>query len=237
MPPSVNGLGPKPPREMFMNVRDIALWMRSAHADAHLARLRQQHGSKAFDLLYDELEDPWGAATKHYRYQRRKYAVLLSLLPARQYRHALDLGCGFGGMVRLLAPYAEEVLGLDISRPAIEQAKQLSIGFSNLHYEQADALALDPALNKRFDLVVLADALYYLSPLDDEVLKRVRERIVSLLTPGGVLLLANHFFFALDPDSRLSRHIHDSFRWASGLQLKAEYRKPFYLVGILENQS
>jgi predicted TPR repeat methyltransferase len=231
-------LGERPIRQFFMNLRDIAFWVRSARADAYLALLRDKHGTaRAFDLLYDRVEDPWGTGVAHYRYQRRKYDVLLSFLPKRHYRRALDLGCGRGEMTRRLAPQVDEVLGLDLSNPALEQARRLSANLPNVCYGQADVIALDSSLDGEFDLVVLADTLYYVSPLDDAVLKDLRESVVRLLAPGGTLLLANHFFSGFDQDSRTSRRIHDSFRWAPGLRLEAEHRRPFYLASLFERVS
>ena len=229
-----SGLGFDPRQQMFMTLRDIGFWVRSARADARLAHLRRQFGSRAFDPLYDQIEDPWGACVECYRYQRRKYDILLSLLPARHYANVVDLGCGRGEMTRRLAPYVGEVLGLDLSSSAVEQARRLSSGLPNIRYEWADVLALDPALDGQFDLVVLADTLYYLSPLNDALLKRVCERMAKLLAPAGVLLLVNHFFFGWDPDSRTSRTIHDVLRWWPRLHLHAEHQRPFYLTSILE---
>ncbi len=227
----------RPPRQLFMTLRDIALWVRSARVDAYVARLRNEHGSaRAFDLLYGQMEDPWAAGVARYRYQRRKYDILLSLVPRRRYRRVLDLGCGIGEMTRRLAPHVDEILGLDISDLAVEQARRRSANLPNVLYKQGDVLALDQSIDGQFDLVVLADTLYYLSPLDDAVLKRVRENVAGLLAPGGILLLADHFFSGFDRDSRTSRRIHDSFRWAAGLRLQIEHRRPFYLASLLERE-
>src|SRR5579863_1409496 len=90
---------PHPPRarKFFMSLRDISLWVRSARTDALLSRLRREHGAEhAFDLLYEQLHDPWACTSPHFRYQRLKYDTLLSLIPPRRYRSALDLGCGLG---------------------------------------------------------------------------------------------------------------------------------------------
>jgi hypothetical protein len=48
-----------------MILRDVAFWARSARADAHLGRLRDEHGTaRAFDLLYEKLEDPWATVSQ-----------------------------------------------------------------------------------------------------------------------------------------------------------------------------
>jgi hypothetical protein len=58
-------------------------------------------------------------------------------------------------------------------------------------------------------------------------------RIGRLLAPGGLCLLANHYFFAADPESRLSGRIHDAFAWSSSFALVSSHRRPFYLVSLL----
>src|SRR5260370_42356595 len=112
----------RPPRQLFMTLRDITLWVRSARVDAYVARLRNEHGNaRAFDLLYGQMEDPWAAGVPRYRYQRRKYDILLSFVPRRRYRRGLDLGCGIGEMTRRPGPPVGEYLGLDISGPSGER--------------------------------------------------------------------------------------------------------------------
>jgi len=81
---------------------------------------------------------------------------------------------------------------------------------------------------------VIADTLYYLSPLSDEVLQTVRERVAQLLVPGGILLLVNHFTLNLDPGSRWGPKIHRVFRSAPDFTAIHESRRPFYLASVFE---
>ena len=166
-----------------------------------IARLRATNGARAaFEAVYSRWNDPWMSASPRYRYQRRKYEQVVGLLSHRRFRRALDLGCGLGLLAQLLAPQVGELLGLDIAEAAIDRARQRAALFPNLHFEQADLLELPRSLNHRYDLVLLVDTLYYLSPLDDETLKRVAMRVADLLVPGGLCVLVNHYFFAADSD-------------------------------------
>jgi hypothetical protein len=82
--PSSVPLAP-PPRTFFMTVRDIAFWIRSARADARLNGCLHDVGNgQAFDRLYEAVRDPFGTELSQYRYQRRKYDSLLSMLPGRR---------------------------------------------------------------------------------------------------------------------------------------------------------
>lgn len=217
----------------FMRPRDIGLFLRSARTDALLLRLRAETGAEAaFDAVYRGA-DPWASGDPRYLYQRHKYDVLAALLPQRRVARALDLGCGHGLMARRLGDRADAVLGIDISGNAIDHARALHAGVPGLTFEQGSVLDLPARLDGQFGTIVLADTLYYLSPLDEDVLRHLAARMARLLAPSGVLLLANHFFFAADPDSRTSRRIHRAFAGSPGLTVVSEHRRPFYLVTVL----
>ena len=219
----------------FMSPRDIALFLRSARTDAAIGRNRGTIGDPAaFDAAYAS-GDPWASGDRRYLYQRRKYDILTALLPqGRRFGRVLDLGAGLGLLGRRIAEHADDVLGLDISQAAVEHARARHRDVANLRFEQGDIRDLPSSLNGTFDLVVIADTLYYLPhPLTDSALKAHALRAAALLAPGGICLLANHFFFAADPDSRISRRIHRAFGWSPGFDIVSEHRKPFYLVSLL----
>jgi SAM-dependent methyltransferase len=190
----------------------------------------------AFDEAY-EAGDPWASGDPRYLYQRRKYDVLVNLLPkGRRFADALDLGCGTGHLARRLAARADAVLGLDISAAAITQAHTAHADMPNMRFAQGDILHLPAELDGQFDLIVVADTIYYLPPpLDDALLNSLALRLASLLQPGGMCMIANHFFSGFDSDSRLSRRIHESFAASPAWRVVSSHRRPFYLVSLLEH--
>ncbi|MGH8137884.1 MAG: class I SAM-dependent DNA methyltransferase [Steroidobacteraceae bacterium] len=221
------------PPDFFMTLRDIAFWIRSARADSRFQRLRHARGAAAaFDELYEETNDPFGAEMRQYRYQQRKYDSLLSMLPRQPYRRVLDIGCGLGSLTRKLAPFAEHVLGTDISAAAIGQARKLSAAHPNIVYSQKNMLD-ETQGEPGFDLIVLADTLYYIEPLTEMGLKSIVRNVSSKLAPGGLLLVVDHYFFGIDKASRGTREIHDAFRWAPSLACAAEHRRAFFLATLL----
>jgi SAM-dependent methyltransferase len=217
-----------------MTPRDIGLFLQSARTDAKIKKLAGAGGqAAALEAVYAENADPWASGSPRYRYQRRKYEVLAGLLPARRFESALDLGCGLGLFCRHLADHADRVLGVDIAPSALAEAARRNADLPQIEYACHDILALPEELDGRFDLVAVADVLYYLSPLPDAVLKQMALRVARLLRPGGVCLLANHYFFRADPESRRSRRIHDAFAWCPELQVSAEHRHAFYITTLL----
>lgn len=218
-----------------MMPRDIGLFLQSAKTDARIAAVRSTGGARAaFEAAYSEREDPWASDNARYSYQRWKYESLMAALPpGRRFQRALDLGCGMGAMSLALTRVSDEVLGLDIAESAVTQARSRIGVRPGLQFAQGDLSSLDPALGSRFDLVVVADTLYYLDRVDDASLKAVATLVSGLLMPGGICLLANHYFFSGDKDSRLTRRIHDAFAWSPSLDLMSTRRRPFYLTSIL----
>jgi predicted TPR repeat methyltransferase len=217
--------------------RDIGHFLRSARADARIARLRRHDGARAaFEAVYAQSDDPWASASPRYRYQGLKYDKLIAVLPQRRYAAALDLGCGLGLLSQKLTTRAEHVLGVDIASAAIDHARRRGATFSNLKFEPGDILNLPATFDGKFDLVVVADVLYYLSPLDEVVLRSVARRIADLLSPGGHCLLANHFFFSADPDSKVSRRIHRAFLDCPRFAVLSEHCRAFFRATLFREQ-
>ncbi|MBI5834194.1 MAG: class I SAM-dependent methyltransferase [Armatimonadetes bacterium] len=230
------GLRPYPKPQFFMSLGDIRFWIDSAHTDSALARLRAEHGTAdGIDALYRERPDPWGATRTCYRYQRLKYERLTAFIPARRYERVLDLGCGIGAFTRHLAPHVGAITGVELSASGVQQARDLSVDHANADYRQGDVLHVGDAVGQStYDLVILADVLYYLSPLSAEVLDGVCASVAAAMEPGGVLLLANHCVGTPDAESRQTRFIHSRFRQSSAFRVLREAWRPFYLATILE---
>ena len=223
------------PKKFFMSLKDIAFWINSAKSDSSLAKTQETCDmQESFDTLYRAKADPWACSDKQYRYQLLKYAKLIALLPNRTYRKALDVGCGLGMLTRLLSPHVEKALGVELSAVAVENAISHSVSFSNLSFKQGDVLGLKSVAETGYDLIVLADVLYYLSPLDQKTKEEIIDIVIDLLEPGGVVLLANHFFFDMDPQSKIVRQLHASFSDSDALTLLHEDRQPFYLASVFQ---
>ncbi len=117
-------------------------------------------------------------------------------------RRVLDFGCGIGRVAAALAPHAREVIGVDVSKGMIAQARARASA-PNLRFEQSDGrtLALPGA---SIDLVVAADSLPFL--IRAGVLEAAMAEFARVLVPGGDLLVFNWSYrgddLADDADAR-----------------------------------
>jgi len=216
---------------------DIGLFLKSAYTDRLIGQWRSNEDARfAFEKAYGELDDPWASADPCYHYQAKKYAHLMECLPVgRRFARALDIGCGLGMLSVHLAERADQVIGIDIAQAAVNLAIGRASAYSNVTFQQANILDLPASIDGRFDLVVIADVLYYLhAPIRTTALKSLSMRIAQLLVPGGVCLLADHYFIAIDPASQLSRRIHNAFVHLPQFLVRLEDRRPFYIVTVLE---
>jgi ubiquinone/menaquinone biosynthesis C-methylase UbiE len=101
-------------------------------------------------------------------------------VPARG--HALDLGCGAGTYVRLLAGLGHHAIGLDYSLPSLARAADADPGGAG-RYVSGEAYAL-PVASAAFDLVVCIGVLQAL-----ESPERALDEMVRVVKPGGALVV------------------------------------------------
>ena len=106
----------------------------------------------------------------------------------------LSLGCGDGSIERRLAPHVGEILGLDISAVAIEQAqaKGRASGLGNLSFVvwQPENRSLQDL--GQFDVIA---AFAFLHHLDDSTIRDMLLAARKALRPGGL-------FYSADPSRR-----------------------------------
>lgn len=96
-------------------------------------------------------------------------------------KNALELGCGYGRIMKELAPYVESMVGIDISANSIDLAEKYLSNNPNCRALQMDAM--DIKLSDRFDAVLcLQNGLSAISAGDPLALML---RCLNLLAPGG----------------------------------------------------
>ena len=97
----------------------------------------------------------------------------------------LEVGCGTGPVSRALAHLSAgcEVHGIDPSPYFLAEARRLSEGISNLHYQQGDACHV-PFGRGTVDVVVFHTTLCHVPALDEALSEAHR-----VLRPGGQLVI------------------------------------------------
>ena len=75
-----------------------------------------------FDDVYRAKADPWNFQSSPY--EAAKYAATLAALPRPLYRNALEIGCSIGVLTAQLAARCEQLLSIDVSEQALDQARE-----------------------------------------------------------------------------------------------------------------
>jgi predicted TPR repeat methyltransferase len=147
-----------------------------------------------FEQLYRSNPDPWGFQTSVY--EQTKYRDSLDVLAGRHFASGLEVGCSIGVLTRMLASRCDGLLGVDIVEAPLAAARARCAGVSQVRFERMHIPQDWP--DEQFDLIVLSEVLYFLSP--DDIHHCVR-RVMDTLLPGGAVLLVNWVGETDDPSS------------------------------------
>lgn len=101
-------------------------------------------------------------------------------------KRILDAGCGKGVFSRAMASFGHQVDGIDSSEHAIELCTERA--GSKEHYAVSTLDAWHPAY--LYDVVYSVDVLFHI--MDDSVWEDSVRNLATLVTWGGLLLLADH---------------------------------------------
>lgn len=180
---------------------------------------------RIFDEVHAGADDPWSYTTSWY--ERRKRALTLAALPEESYASGLELGCSIGTLSEELAQRCQRFLGVDASSAALAQAAERLSRIPGAHTRHLTMPGEWP--EGTFDLVVLSETGYYLSP--DE-LGELLARIEASTRPGGTLLLCHWRHpisgWQLDADG-----VHAMARSQLGWPTHGLYREKDFMLEVL----
>lgn len=153
-----------------------------------------------FEAVFAQHSDPWGTYEKRDEALKRR-AILRAA--GRTRGRALELACGNGSNTRALQRRSLRLLALDGAPSAVRITRERA----NSHrVDVREALLPMDAPREPFDLIVIAEVLYYLRPSEiAQLARRLR------LAPGGRLVLAHHHIDFPDTSSRPAR-VHNLLR-------------------------
>lgn len=162
----------------------------SSHTDTQMQAVN--YAETYFDALYSGNSDPWQYQTRWY--EKRKRDMCLAVLPQAQYENAIELGCGNGVFSELLASRCQALLSMDGNKQAVQLAKQHLAESAHVNVIQGVIPDELPTAQPIFDLIIISEILYYLSPNDIET---VITWIKQNLAVGGTLLCC-HWRYAIE---------------------------------------
>lgn len=163
-----------------------------------------------FDDMYEIHLDPWNFGSSPY--EAAKYARTLAALPNAVYASGLEVGCSVGVLSALLAERCRHLLSLDVSELALERARVRCRSLPQVRFERRSLPQEFP--EGSFDLIVLSEVLYYLSPAD---LKTTLTRCVQALDPAGHLI-AVHWTPPVHDYPQTGDEVHAALLAAPGLR-------------------
>jgi predicted TPR repeat methyltransferase len=153
------------------------------HLIASLTRSNPERAPGQYiEKLFDGFANTFDSHLQSLKYETPR--DLLTLIaqrsaPASGKWDVLDLGCGTGLVGLAIAPYASQLVGVDLSARMLEKAQA-----RNLYHrlEHLDLLSMmQDEQSSSYDIVIAADSLIYLGKLDDVVREATR-----LLRRGGL---------------------------------------------------
>jgi predicted TPR repeat methyltransferase len=139
-----------------------------------------------FDRLYAANADPWKFETSVY--EQNKYSKTLDFFEHRHFRNAFEVGCSIGVFTKMLAPHCDTLLAVDLAARALSIATARCSALPHVNFQRLQLPREWPA-DKKFDLILLSEILYFLTP--PEIFEMARLACASL-TPDGWVLLVNY---------------------------------------------
>jgi LmbE family N-acetylglucosaminyl deacetylase/SAM-dependent methyltransferase len=134
-------------------------------------------------------EDPWQLNSNVF--ELRRYAIMLDMMIAHKpsqavrFESALEIGCAAGVFTQMMYPHCRSMHVIDVMPSFIERASARLKDCGNITWEVA-SISDDFAEGKTFDLIIVAEVLCYVA--DAATLRRVTERLSTMLAPGGLLI-------------------------------------------------
>lgn len=163
-----------------------------------------------FEQVFARDADPWSTFSNRDEAMKRR-AILHAVGPGLGGR-VLELGAGNGSNSVAIAPRALRLDATEATARGAELVEQRLFGVARARAIRLTVPAKLP--RPRYDIVVIAELLYYLSP---RTMARTAHDVADALAPGGQLVLAHHRIDFHD-FAQHAEGIHARFLRATGWQ-------------------
>jgi len=182
-----------------------------------------------FDRVYAENADPWGFATSEY--EAAKYRQTMATLDRSCYPASFEIGCSIGVLTALLATRCKQLLAVDVSDVALEQARRRCASLANIQFARMSLPAEYP--EGLYDLTILSEVGYYLNLRD---LATLAGLIRNHAAPRGQLLLV-HWTPVVEDYPLTGDQVHEYFLSLPQWICKAQFKAPHYRIELLERKA
>jgi len=181
-----------------------------------------------FERIYAANDDPWDFASSEY--EAEKYHATLAALPRENYKNAFEIGCSIGVLTAQLAARCGELLAVDVSEKALEQAKKRCANLPNVRLRRMRIPKEFP--DEIFDLILISEVGYYLAPAD---WLAAMDKVFARLADGGQVALV-HWTPPVHDYPQTGDAVHDSFaEYAIGkMQNLKSLRQEKYRLDVWE---
>jgi predicted TPR repeat methyltransferase len=159
----------------------------------NIERASVQYVEGLFDGYADKFDANLQQALKYEAPEKLVALVLQHSTPPAEKWNILDLGCGTGLAGAAIAPYARQLVGVDLSTKMLEKAHARNL-YQRL--ECSDLLIMMRGeKDSSYDIIIAADVFIYLGKLNEIISETKR-----LLGPGGILAFSIETLEALSDE-------------------------------------
>ena len=156
----------------------------------HTERAPIQYVESVFDGYAEKFDTHLQQVLNYEAPEKLVALVTQHSTPSTEKWRVLDLGCGTGLVGLAIAPFARQLVGVDLSVKMLEKAHARNL-YQRL--ERADLLTMMQSEKaSSYDVIIAADVFIYLGKLD-EIISEVKR----LLCPGGVFAFSIETLVAL----------------------------------------
>lgn len=175
-----------------------------------------------FDAIHARGADPWSVESSPY--EREKYDQTLAALPAPRFATALEIGCSIGAQTIRLAERADRLLAVDIAAEPVRRTRARCAHLPHVDIRQAQIPRDWP--EGQFDLIVISEVLYFLTPEDIATTAR--------LAQARAIVLVNWTGFTDTPTT--GQQAAELFKANSDLQQTHSAKHESYRIDVLQRK-
>jgi predicted TPR repeat methyltransferase len=156
-----------------------------------------QYVENLFDGYADKFDTHLRQALKYETPEKIVALVTRHATSAAKKWNVLDLGCGTGLVGSEIAPFARQLVGVDLSAGMLGKARARNLYQRLEHMDLLEMMRAEK--DSSYDVIVAADVFIYLGKLDEIICE-----IKRLLSPGGFFAFSIEVLEAL-PDEETGR--------------------------------